>query len=77
MTRVPQCQCLAATEEALTEQGLMLSTVWVQVAGKAIEVAALETIKLNPKDRKVRARMILATYCPFCGLAYVEPEATP
>jgi len=63
------CNCIKLSNEALKERGLALDTriSFSMKSGATKVVLPIHTLKLDPKDRKVKTIIITTNYCPFCG----------
>jgi hypothetical protein len=68
------CDCIEKIDAHLKDHNSRVVTTFVRRGGSGgLQVqVALQTEKLNSRSRhKMEA---IATYCPFCGVAYVEEE---
>lgn len=75
------CQCAAKVNELLAPQNgqLVCSYRMFQTGGpgrKRNDIYARVVIECQKFDSKVRTkpRTLVATFCPFCGVEYPEPE---
>ncbi len=68
-----KCECLTKMDELLKPMGLQLATSMVmekdpETGQVDVEVYPfIDTVKIDPKDRKVKTKPFFPTFCPFCG----------
>ena len=62
------CKCIATVDKQLAEYNTMLdqSLIVNFKTGKSRMMLRVATSKVDSKNRKP-ARVMLATFCPFCG----------
>ena len=63
------CDCIEKVNEALAEHNTQLN-INMSLSGRPSRII-LDTIKLPTKQRG-KKKMVVASYCPFCGEPYQE-----
>lgn len=68
------CDCIDQIDERLKPENSRLLRLWSinQSGGLAMETVALQTEKINVRNRRKMGAM--ASYCPFCGEKYKRDE---
>ena len=59
------CNCISEINKELKTQGLEL-----ELGFKIPEIAAfvpIHAVKIDPKNRAIKTKIFIPSYCPFCG----------
>ena len=70
------CNCITQVNEQLKEHNTRVVYTLPLFNPDAPRRVFLQTEKLDSKSRK-KPMGLQASYCPFCGAKYVEPEVKP
>lgn len=74
MPRKHKCKCIEKTNKALEEKNTELNTCLILSTGQARMV--IDTL-LVERVRGAKKFVLVATYCPICGLHYGTGEPAP
>jgi len=61
------CDCIAKADGLLKERGHKLSLAFSYAGGE--ERVVIETVKLQSAPERTKRITMVATFCPFCGVA--------
>lgn len=68
--RLKECDCINRASAALKEMGFFVTSAFSLVGGCTRAVVDITRHADTPK--RVRAPIMAASFCPFCGIKYPE-----
>lgn len=79
MSTAAKCDCVARMDESLKPHGLRLASCFSLGASFSTvhhRPVLITTEKLPDAGRRKNSPpLVMATFCPFCGKRFVEPES--